>query len=408
MDQAAVVIVGGGIAGASIALHLARLGQRDVIVLERGALVSGTTSHAPGLVGQLRASPSLCRLLMASVELYRGLELDGQPGFQPVGSLRLASSRQRMEELIRQKSAADRCGLETHLQGAAGTAELFPLIDPARIEGSLHVPSDGSASATTLAGAMIRDARALGVAFREQTVVTGIDIKAGRVCGVMTNHGRIATDTLVIAAGIWSPLLGRMAGISIPLVPMQHQYAETSAVPGLAGRQLPNLRDPDNLVYFRQADDRLILGGYERQPRPFRLPIPASANPTVLPFDEEHFAGLKRGAVRCLPAVADLDLVRCVNGLESFTPDGAFLVGPAPHVQGLWTACGFCAHGISGAGGVGRYLAEWIVSGTPGIDLSAMALSRFAGQAVDDDTVTAGAAAIYSTYYDIPTTTPVA
>jgi sarcosine dehydrogenase len=399
--RAEIVIIGGGIAGASIALHLAKLGRKDVLVLEQGELASGTTSHAPGLVGQLRSSASLTRLLTESVALYRGLELDGAPGFFEVGSLRLASSHARMAELARQKAFADRCRLEAHLLSRGEVADLFPLMDSAGVEGALYMPTDGSAAAPVLAGAMIRDARALGVLFEPKTRVTGVEVAGGAIRAVRTDRGRVETETLVIAAGIWSPLIGRLAGVSIPLTPIEHQYVETSPIPALGATTLPNLRDPDNLVYLRQKGDALIVGGYERNPRPFRGTIPSSDNPTVQPFDRVHFGGLLEAAGRRVPDVARADLGRTVNGLESFTPDGAFLLGPLPEVRGLWTACGFCAHGISGGGGVGKFLAEWIVSGTPSLDLGRMAIDRFAGQRLDDQTVRHRACQVYSTYYDI-------
>ncbi|HVU90178.1 MAG TPA: FAD-dependent oxidoreductase [Pirellulales bacterium] len=400
-SRAEIVIVGGGIAGASIALHLARLGRRDVLVLEQGELVSGTTSHAPGLIGQLRASASLTRLLTESVALYRGLELDGTPGFLEVGSLRIASSNERMAELQRQKAFADKCGLEAHLLSAAETRDRFPLMDPSGVVGAIFMPTDGSANAPVLAGAMIRDARALGVNFQTRTRVTGVEVAGGAVRAIETDAGRVETETLVIAAGIWSPIVGRMAGVSIPLVPMEHQYVETAAVPGLRGQRLPNLRDPDNLVYLRQKDDALIVGGYERNPRAFRAAIPRNDNPTVQAFDPSQFAGLLTAAVRRVPEVGRLAPTRQVCGLESFTPDGAFLLGPTPEVRGVWSACGFCAHGVSGGGGVGKLIAEWIVSGRPTIDPTHMAIRRFAGQQWDEATVARRACETYATYYDI-------
>ncbi|HEY4313557.1 MAG TPA: FAD-binding oxidoreductase [Pirellulales bacterium] len=401
--RASVVIIGGGIAGASIALHLARLGRTDVLVLEQGELISGTTSHAPGLIGQLRSSVSLTRLLVDSVALYRTLELDGAPGFLEVGSLRLASSRERLIELRQQKAFADRCGLDTHLLSPAETLALFPLMDKSGVEGAIYMPTDGSAAAPVLAGAMIRDARALGVEFESRTRVTSIEVASGAVRGVTTESGRCETETLVIAAGIWSPLIGRMAGVSIPLTPMEHQYVETESIPTLGQGMLPNLRDPDNLVYLRQKGDSLIAGGYERNPRAFTATIPRNENPTVQQFDSQQFAGLLAAAGRRVPEFARHALAHQICGLESFTPDGAFLLGPTPEVRGVWTACGFCAHGVSGGGGVGKLLAEWIVSGTTSIDPSGMAIARFAGQNLDESEVRRRACETYATYYDMTT-----
>ena len=211
--------------------------------------------------------------------LYRTLRLDGEAGYFEVGSLRLASSQARMAELAQQKRFADRCGLAAHLLTPREVEQRFPLMDGQGVEGALFMPTDGSATAPVLAGAMIREATALGVTFEPQTRVTGVDVAAGADCALETERGRIETETLVIAAGIWSPLIGRMAGISIPLVPMEHQYLETEPIAALSGKALPNLRDPDNLVYFRQKGSALIVGGYERNPRPFARPSPGPKTP---------------------------------------------------------------------------------------------------------------------------------
>ena len=400
-DRSRAVVVGAGIAGASIAYHLARLGWIDVVVLEAGNLAGGTTSHAPGLVGQLRSSVSLTRMLMYSVELYRTLEADGVPGYAEVGSLRLASSPERLEELQRQEGFARSIGLEAHLLGAKQALTLFPLMDPAGIEGALYLPHDGSASATVLTRAMIQRAREAGVSFFSHTPVTAIEVDRGQVRAVRTPVGRIETEQVVVAAGIWSPLLGRMAGVSLPLIPMQHQYARSVPLPELARRSLPNLRDPDRLVYVRQDGDRFVLGGYERNPERFDAEAPLGAdNPTVRPFDPPRFEPLHDALRNRIPALQSAALLDTVNGLESFTPDGEFLLGPSAEVKGFWAACGFCAHGVSGAGGVGKVMAEWIVEGEPSLDLWHMDLrraahasgARYIRQRVDE---------IYRTYYDI-------
>lgn len=400
--SARIVIVGAGIAGASIALHLARLGERDVLVLDAGDLIGGTTSHAPGLVGQLRSSPSLTRMLMHSVALYRTLALDGTPGFEPVGSLRLASSPERLEELRRQHGFARGVGLETHLVGPEETRDLFPLLDGTGIHGALYLPSDGSATATVLAGAMVREAAASGIAFRPHTPVTGFEVVRQRVRAVLCGDERIAAEEVVIAAGIWSGLLARLAGVSLPLTPMQHQYAITRPLTHLPGATLPNVRDPDLLVYVRQRRDAFVTGGYERAPCPYPpAALATGRHGTVLPFDEERFAGLQAGLDRRFPSLRAAGRREGVNGLESFTPDGEFLLGPAPDVAGLWFACGFCAHGVSGGGGVGKVMAEWLVAGEPSLDLWHMDVRRFGRHAAGEAYVRARANEVYASYYDI-------
>ena len=408
-SHANIVIIGGGIAGASIAYHLAQLGQKDVVVLEQGPLVGGTTSHAPGLVGQLRTSTTLARMLLYSVSLYRRLKLNGESGYLGEGSLRLASSKARWQQIQALAQLADRIGMAAQLMTTADAAKMFPLMDAAGVEGALYLPADGSAVATTIAGALIQDAQAMGVVFHPHTKVQAIDVVDGRVKGVQTKQGRIATETVVIAAGIWSPRIGRLAGVSIPLTPMQHQYVITDAFlpspragEGSGVRGLPNLRDPDHLFYLRQREQSIVIGGYERTPKPFDVEaIPEGDDPTVLTFDPPQFETILEGTYRRVPALKGIGAMKQVCGLESFTPDGEFLLGPAPEVKGIWSACGFCAHGVSGAGGVGQALAEWIVNGDPGLDMASMALARFAGKAMDKATIQKLACKIYGTYYGI-------
>lgn len=401
-DRARVVIVGAGIAGASIAYHLAHLGWHDVIVLDQGELIGGTTSHAPGLVGQLRTNPALAKMLMHSVSLYKRISVEGVPGYRREGSIRLASSKARLQQLQHNAALAQKIGLEAHFITLREAREMFPFMETTGIEGALYLPDDGSANATILARGLIDGAKENGVEFQPHTPVTGIDVAHGRVQAIETSAGRIETEVVVAACGIWSPLLGRLAGVSLPLTPMQHQYAITAPLPELAGKTVPNLRDPDKLVYFRQRDDSLVLGGYERNPAPWDVEaIPSRNDPTVQPFNAAQFEPLKRAAAERVPLLRNAELARTVNGLESFTPDGEFLLGPAPEVRGFWAACGFCAHGVSGAGGVGKVIAEWIVNGDPGLDLSAMAVARFGGKMMEKSTIQAEASRVYRTYYDI-------
>lgn len=400
-DQARVVIIGSGIAGSSIAYHLTLLGWRDIVVLEQGPLISGTTSHAPGLVGQLRSSVSLTKMLMYSVSLYRQLQIEHKPGFDKVGSLRVAASKERLLELQRQEGFARGVGLKAALLSPQECKDLFPLMSLQGVEGALYLPEDGSARATILAEALLHTACQQGATAYPYTRVRGIEVINGRVQSVDTSQGCIRTEIVVVATGIWSPLIGRMVGISIPLIPMQHQWVMTEPLPELT-RAVPNLRDPDKLVYFRQDGQSLVLGGYERNPAAFAVDaIPDNTNPTVHAFDDARFASILAGSVERIPALRDAVLVKQVNGLESFTPDGEFILGEAPQLHGFWVACGFCAHGVSGAGGVGKVIAQWIVEGDPGLDMWHMDIWRFGSYASSRRYISTRVHEVYSTYYDI-------
>jgi 4-methylaminobutanoate oxidase (formaldehyde-forming) len=240
--------------------------------------------------------------------------------------------------------------------------------------------------------------------FEPRVLVTGIERRGARVNALETTQGRVETETLVIASGIWSPLVAQLAGVAVPLVPMEHQYVETEPIAELAGRVLPNVRDPDRLVYARIKGDGLSVGGYERNPRALASAIPQGPDPTTLSFDPQRFEALWQGALTRFPALAASSLARKVNGLESFTPDGAFLLGPSRDVEGLWIACGFCAHGVSASGGVGKAMAEWIVEGRPSLDLSAMDIGRFQATAPAGQRLLDAVRQVYSTYYDLAPT----
>jgi glycine cleavage system aminomethyltransferase T/glycine/D-amino acid oxidase-like deaminating enzyme len=342
-------------------------------------------------------------MLVYSVALYKQLSVDGNPGYFEAGSLRLASSKERMEELKRQVGFARGVGLEAELLSASEAQRLFPMMSLDGVEGALYLPTDGSARAPILAEAMANAAQQRGASFYPYTRVTGIELKNGHVQAVQTSRGRVATEVVVVAAGIWSPRIGRMVGISIPLIPMQHQYAMTAPLPELAGNaSVPNLRDPDKLVYFRQDGQCLVLGGYERDPAAFDVDaIPDSSNPTLRDFDAPRFASLLQGCVGRVPSLCDTEVVKRVNGLESFTPDGEFILGESPEVGGFWVASGFCAHGVSGAGGVGKMIAEWIVDGEPSLDLWHMDIRRFGAYAASRRYIATRVNEVYSTYYDI-------
>jgi 4-methylaminobutanoate oxidase (formaldehyde-forming) len=406
MDHAQAVIIGGGVGGTSVAYHLAERGWTDVVLVDRAELTSGSTFHSAGLVGQLRSSVTLTRMMMYGVELYRRLaaETGLDPSWHEVGSLRLASSPERLEELTRQAGWAKTFGLPLELISPTEAHALFPLMSLDDVLGAVHLPTDGWLDPSGLAQALAAGARKRGVRIETQSRVVGIDVRAGRVRGVrVARHGEertIAADVVVNAAGMFAPEIGRLAGVEVPIVPMAHEYLFTDRIDGVSST-LPTMRDPDNLVYFREEVGGLCMGGYERHPAPWSLDgIPADFNGKLLAPDWPRFGEIMDGAVRRVPAIGDAGINRMINGPEAFTPDNEFILGES-EVRGLFVAAGFCAHGIAGAGGIGRQVASWIVDGEPELDLWKMDIRRFGTQYRSQAYTVARTVEVYSTYYDI-------
>ncbi len=402
MDEARAVVIGGGVAGASIAFHLTELGWNDVVLVDRSQLTSGSTFHSAGLVGQLRSSVTLTRMMMYSVELYRRLkdETGVDPGWHEVGSLRLASSPERIEELTRLSGWGRTFGLPLEIVSTEEALELFPLFHPDGVEGAAFLPTDGHLDPNGLTFALAEGAKGRGCRIMTGTRVTGITVERGRVRGVVTDHGAIRSDVVVNAGGMFAHEIGRMAGIEVPVVPMAHQYLITKPIEGVRA-DFPTMRDPDRLVYFREEVGGLVVGGYERDPAPWSVDgIPPDFNHKLLPEDWERFEPLADGAFGLVPALNQAEVVKMINGPEAFTPDGEFILGESD-VRGFFVAAGFCAHGIAGAGGVGKVMAEWIVDGEPELDVWKMDIRRFGRHYRSREYAKARAVEIYSTYYDI-------
>jgi 4-methylaminobutanoate oxidase (formaldehyde-forming) len=399
--HARAVVIGGGVGGASILYWLTRLGWNDTVLVERSRVTSGSTFHSAGLVGQLRGSLSLTQMMMNSVELYRSLgqEVGLETGWHQVGSLRLASSEERMEELARQAGWAKTFGLPLELVSAQEARRMFPPMSTDGVLGAAFLPTDGYIDPSQLTFALVEGARRRGAEICEDTRVTGIDVRDGRVKRVITDKGDIETELVVDAGGMFAPEIGRMVGVNVPLVPMAHEYLITK--PSGLPLDMPTMRDPSLLVYYRPESGGLVMGGYERDPAPWGLDgIPADFNGKLLDPDWDRFEPLMTNAIVRTPSIKDAQVVRLVNGPEAFTPDNEFILGPS-EVRGFWVAAGFCAHGLAGAGGMGRLVAEWIVEGRPGLDAWEMDSRRFGRHYISREYTLARTREVYSTYYDV-------
>ena len=411
-DAARIVVIGGGVGGASVAYHLAQLGERDVVLLERAELTSGSTFHSAGLVGVLRADPTLTAMNRYSAELYARLQLtEHPPGWVPSGGLKLASSPERLAEIRRQASWSRTAGLSLDVISPAKALELFPLMDPDGVLAAAWLPADGYVDPSQLCLSLIHGARAGGVRVHPRTRVTGINTittAAGRqrVSRVRTDRGEIACEVVVDCGGMFAAEIARMVGVRVPIIPIEHQYLITEAFRARADPPLPTLRDPDHLVYWRQEVDGLLMGGYERDPKPWRVSttrrddVPADFNGRLLTGDWPRFESIAENSRIRVPVTTEVGIRTLINGPEGFTPDNEFCLGES-EVGGFFVAAGFCAHGIAGAGGIGRVMAEWIVSGDPGLDVWHMDLRRF-GPAHDSPSFALGRAVeSYATYYDV-------
>ena len=386
-DTTRVAVIGGGVMGASVLYHLARAGWTDAVLIERGELASGSTWHAAGNTPHFNTSLNLSRIHLASTDLYQRLEADtGQAvGFHRPGSLRLASVPDRMDEYLRHRGKARTIGLPFEVVGPAEIRRLHPLVETGGLLGAVWNPEDGHVDPTSVTQALVKGARDRGARIHRHTRVTALERTPGGEWRVVTNQGDFLAEVVVNAAGTWAREIGRLVGLDLPIVPMEHQYLVTETIPEIQalGRELPLLREVDVSYYLRQEGHGLLLGPYERGARPFGVGgIPPEFGADLLPPDPERLRTIVEAAMARVPALARAGVARIVNGPITYTPDGNPLLGPAFRLPGFWLACGL-SFGITQAGGAGRFLAEWIVEGQPSIDLWEVDPRRYGSYATE-------------------------
>ncbi len=402
-SHAGIVVIGGGIIGCSTAYHLARDHKADVVLLEQGTLTSGSTWHAAGLVGQLRSSASITRVLKYSVDLYKGLEAETglATGWKMTGCLRLATNRDRWTEFRRLATTAGSFGMEMPLLTPEEVKAMWPLMEVGDLVGASWLPTDGQASPSDITQSLARGARMHGAKIVENVRVIGFDMDNGRIRRVRTTMGDIACEKVVNCAGQWARQVGAMAGINVPLQPVKHQYIITEKVPGLA-TDAPTIRDPDRRTYFKEEVGGLVMGGYEPNPQPWTTgDVPDDWAYRLFDDDFDHFEQHMVEAIARVPALEKVGVKQMVNGPESFTPDGNFILGVAPECANMFVGAGFNAFGIASGGGAGWVLAQWVVDGEAPLDLWAVDIRRFAAMHRDRQWVLDRTLEAYGKHYTI-------
>ena len=400
---ARAVIIGGGIIGCSTAYHLGKLGWTDTVLLERHKLTSGTTFHAAGLVGQLRTSANITQLLGYSVDLYKRLETETglQTGWKMNGGLRLACNAERWTEVKRQATTAHSFGLEMHLLAPQEAQDLWPLMTIDDLVGAAFLPTDGQANPSDITQSLARGARMAGVKIFEDTPVTRILVEDGRIRGVVTPRGTVECEKVICCAGQWTRVLAATVGVNVPLVSVEHQYMITERIPGVTPN-LPTLRDPDRLTYWKEDVGGLVWGGYEPNPKPWaEKGIPEGFHFETLNPDFDHYEQFMDAAIGRVPALATAGVKQLLNGPESFTPDGNFILGEAPELKNFYVGAGFNAFGIASGGGAGMALAEWAALGSPPYDLWPVDIRRFGSVHRSTDWVRARTTEAYGKHYTI-------
>ena len=402
--QARVVIIGGGIMGCSTAYHLAKLGWKDVVLLEQGRLSGGTTWHAAGLVGQLRSYQNLTRLIRYSTDLYARLEAETglATGWKQCGSLAVARTEERMVLLRRSAAMANAQGVDCEPLSAKQAGDKYPIMRTDDLVGAVWLPGDGKANPADITQALARGARNGGVRIFEKTRVTAVDTKDGRVTGVQTTEGPITAEIVVNCGGQWARQVGRMVGVTVPLYSCEHMYIVTEKMEGVP-RDLPVMRDPDGYIYFKEEVGGLLMGGFEPDAKPWNKDvIPDDFEFGMLPDDWDQFQILMDNALIRVPALEKTGIKTFMNGPESFTPDLNYILGEAPNLRGFFVGAGFNSMGIASSGGAGMALAEWIAAGEPTMDLWPVDIRRFAGFHGNDSWLRARVAETLGLHYKMP------
>ncbi len=401
--HADVVVIGGGIVGCSTAFHLARNHKLNVILLEQNQLTSGSTWHAAGLIGQLRSSASITQVLKYSVELYKSLAFETglQTGWKMTGCLRLARSQDRWTEFKRLATTARSFGMDMHLLSPQEAKGHFPLMNVDDLVGATFLPTDGQASPSDITQALSRGARMNGVRIFENTGVQKISVAGRRVVSLLTTQGEIYAEKVVNCAGMWSRQLGAMVGVQIPLIPVKHQYVITEKIAGLASNA-PTIRDPDRRTYFKEEVGGLAFGGYEPNPIAWDVPeVPADFEFRLFDDDWEHFGQHVEQAIARIPVIEKTGIKKMINGPESFTPDGNFILGKAPELDNFFVGCGFNAFGIASGGGAGWVLADWVAHGKAPMDMWSVDIQRFSKSQCKNDFVRERTLEAYSKHYAV-------
>ncbi len=384
-QSAQIVIVGGGIVGVSVAYHLAKLGRRDVLLLEQGSLTCGSTWHAAGLVGQMRPNRSMTRMSQYGIGLYASLEAETglATGWKQCGSVNVARTPERWIVFQRQAAMARSFGIEVHLITPREAADKWPLLRTEDLQGALWFPQDGKANPTDLTQSLAKGARNLGVRIAQGVKVTGVKLAHGALAAVETSAGTVGCEVLVNCAGQWARAFGALAGVNVPLHSAEHFYIVTGRIAGVHP-MLPVMRDPDGYIYFKEEVGGLVMGGFEPQAKPWGMAgIPEKFEFQLLPEDWAQFEVLMTNAIHRVPALEQAGVKTLLNGPESFTPDGNFILGEAPELRNYFVAAGFNSAGIANAGGAGRLLAEWIDGGEAPMDLFEVDIRRFGAFAAD-------------------------